>query len=159
MASQRGGAARAQAGGAEQQRLRRLRHVGEDLAVLDRACTMLAEAQELSAAQPRAAFELSHRAALRAAGVLVARANRERRRALPLNVWTALARIGGPAAERAEEMGVLVEERERLDRAVDAQPRPALLARHLSSTASHLAAVRAEILADLPGAASAAVAS
>ena len=39
---------------------------------------------------PREAFELIHRAALRGAGIIVARANRDRRRRLPLNVWTAL---------------------------------------------------------------------
>src|SRR5699024_9075746 len=87
----------------------------EDMAALQRARDLLQQGRDRAATDPRAAFELVHRAALRGAGVLVTRANRERRRKLPLNVWTALDRIGGPEAERSEQLAPLVAERQRLD--------------------------------------------
>ena len=99
---------------------------------------------------PREAFELVHRAALRGAGVLVARANRERRRALPLNVWSALERLGGEDAARAEALAPLVAERTRLDRDQSALPDPVLLEQHLAQTSSHLDRVAERLLEDLP---------
>ena len=91
-----------------------------------------------------------HRAALRGAGVLVARANRERRRALPLNVWLALERLGGQDAERAESLAPLVAERMRLDRNAAARPDPELLSTHLAQTSAHLDLVAERLLEDLP---------
>ena len=70
-----------------------LARLDQDQADLERARQLLQQARELSAVAPREAFELVHRAALRGAGVLVARANRERRRALPLN---GVIRTGAP---------------------------------------------------------------
>ena len=82
--------------------------------------------------------------------MLVARANRERRRALPLNVWTALERLGGEEARRAETIGPLVAERTRLDRDASALPDPELLAQHLEGTATHLDRVAEKLLEGLP---------
>src|SRR5690625_1791161 len=91
-----------------------LARLDADQACLQRARQLLQQGRALSATEPRDAFELAHRAALRGAGVLVTRANRERRRPLPLNVWRALERIGGSAAERSAELTELVAARERL---------------------------------------------
>lgn len=123
----------------------------EDMAALQRARDLLQQGRDRAATDPRAAFELVHRAALRGAGVLVTRANRERRRKLPLNVWTALERIGGPEAERSGQMAPLVAERQRLDRALAAQPDPLLLRRHLDQTAEHLDRVGHRLVEQLPG--------
>ncbi|ATG55329.1 hypothetical protein CFK41_11555 [Brachybacterium ginsengisoli] len=128
----------------------RLARLDQDQADLDRARDLLHQGRMLMDSDPRGAFELIHRAALRGAGVLVSRANRERRRALPLNVWTALERLGGEDAERAEELGPLVHERARLDRDASAMPDPALLSGHLEGTAAHLEAVARRLLEDLP---------
>jgi len=128
-----------------------LAHLDADQACLQRARQLLQQGRELSATEPRDAFELAHRAALRGAGVLVTRANRERRRPLPLNVWRALERIGGSAAERSAELTELVAERERLDRDPAAQPDPVLLERHLEQTARHLEQVADLLLEELPG--------
>lgn len=128
----------------------RLARLDQDQADLERAHDLLRQGRRLAEADPREAFELVHRAALRGAGVLVARANRERRRALPLNVWTALSRLGGEEAERAEQLGPLVRERTRLDRDASAQPDPELLRRHLEQTAAHLELIAGRLLEDLP---------
>src|SRR5699024_5335016 len=77
--------------------------------------------------------------------------NRERRRPLPLNVWRALERIGGSAAERSAELTELVAERERLDRDPAAHPDPVLRERHLEQTARHLEQVADLLLEELPG--------
>jgi hypothetical protein len=127
-----------------------LARLDQDQADLERARQLLQQARELSAVAPREAFELVHRAALRGAGVLVARANRERRRALPLNVWTALERLGGEEAERAEALAPLVAERTRLDRDAASTPDPALLEQHLEETAAHLDRVAEKLLQGLP---------
>ncbi|MBB5832009.1 hypothetical protein [Brachybacterium aquaticum] len=127
-----------------------LARLDQDQADLERARQLLQQAHELAGPAPRESFELVHRAALRCAGVLVARANRERRRALPLNVWTALDRLGGAAAERSAQMAPMVAERMRLDRDPRALPAPDLLAQHLADTAAHLAEVAASLVADLP---------
>lgn len=137
-------------GGSERAQLQQLRHLDADLEMLERAQLLLEEAESAARARPREAFELSHRAALRIAGVLVARANRGRRRPLPLNAWRALEMIGGAAAERAREMTVLVRERDRLDLDDRAQPDRDLLLHHLRSTRRHLEEVRAELIGDLP---------
>lgn len=128
----------------------RLARLDQDQADLERARDLLQQGRELAEVSPRDAFELIHRAALRGAGVLVARANRERRRPLPLNVWDALRRLGGEDAERAERMAPLVQERMRLDRTAPAQPDPELLRRHLQETAAHLESVASRLLEDLP---------
>ena len=60
-----------------------LAQLDQDQADLERARELLRQGQELSPVAPREAYELVHRAALRGAGVLVARANREPRRRLP----------------------------------------------------------------------------
>jgi hypothetical protein len=127
-----------------------LARLDQDQADLERARQLLQQARELADLAPREAFELAHRAALRGAGVLVARANRERRRALPLNVWTALGRLGGEDAEHAERLAPLVAERARLDRDHGALPDPVLLAQHLEGTAAHLDRVAERLLEDLP---------
>lgn len=129
---------------------RRLARLDQDQADLERARDLLRQGQALAEEDPREAFELVHRAALRGAGVLVARANRERRRALPLNVWAALERLGGQDAERAERLGPLVSERMRLDRDAAARPEPELLGAHLAETAAHLDLVSQRLLEDLP---------
>lgn len=128
----------------------RLARLDQDQADLERARELLRQGRQLAEADPREAFELVHRAALRGAGVVVARANRERRRALPLNVWTALDRLGGADAERAEQMEPLVAERMRLDRDGSALPDPDLLRGHLEGTSKHLEDVSQRLLADLP---------
>ena len=128
----------------------RLAQLDQDQANLERARHLWAQGSELSRVAPREAFELIHRAALRGAGVLVARANRARRRALPLNVWTAMERMGGEDAQRAEDLAPLVAERMRLDRDCSALPDPALLERHLGETAAHLDRISQRLLEDLP---------
>ena len=128
----------------------RLARLDQDQADLERARDLLQQAHSSVQEDPREAFELTHRAALRGAGVLVARANRERRRPLPLNVWTALARLGGEDAERAEALAPLVSERMRLDRDPSAVPDPVLMERHLEETAAHLVHVSQRLLEDLP---------
>lgn len=126
-----------------------LQRLQADLQSLDHAEALLARARSLSREDPRAAFEVVHRAALRGAGVLVERANRERSRRLPLNVWTALERIGPLGVQRAREVQVMVQERARLDRDDRALPTPALLTAHLDGTARHLEAVRRQLGAEL----------
>ncbi|MFC0675499.1 SAV_6107 family HEPN domain-containing protein [Brachybacterium hainanense] len=124
-----------------------LRRLEAELDALDRAEALLREGRTLSGTDPRLAYELMHRAALRAAGVVVARANRERRRKLPLNAWHALVRIGGEHRDWAEQMQELVAERDRLARREDLVPDALLLERHRELTTAHLAAVREEVLA------------
>lgn len=121
-----------------------------DQADLHRARQMLTAGEALLEEDPRAAFELVHRAALRGAGVLVARANRDRRRRLPLNVWVALARIDVEGRDRAAELVPLVTERARLDRDPSAQPETLLLAEHVEGTRAHLQRVGEILLEDLP---------
>ena len=128
----------------------RLARLDQDQADLERARDLLEQARAAVHGDPREAFELVHRAALRGAGVLVARANRERRRPLPLTVWTALARLGGEEVERAESLAPLVSERMRLDRDPSALPAPDLLERHLEETATHLAQISGRLLEDFP---------
>lgn len=136
------------------------RRVREDLARLDRALVVLersealvAEAATLREVDPRAAFELVHRAALRAAGVVIDEANRGRVRRLPLNAWAALRRCGEVHRAWAEEVAPMVAERARLDAHPEARVDPALLDAHARSTRERIAAVRAEItVALLPAA-------
>lgn len=127
-----------------------LARLDQDQADLDRARDLLRQGSVLCEISPRESFELIHRAALRGAGVLVSRANRERRRALPLNVWTALERLGGQDALRAEQLAPLVAERARLDRDASAQPDPELLRRHREQTSAHLEEVAQRLLEGLP---------
>ena len=126
-----------------------LARLDQDQADLERARQLLQQGRELAPVAPREAFELVHRAALRGAGVLVARANRERRQARRC-VWTALERLGGEEARRAETLGPLVAERTRLDRDASALPEPELLAQHLEGTAAHLDRVAEKLLEGLP---------
>lgn len=147
--SRRAGATAPVASDARSLRLR-LARLDQDQADLERARELLRQGRSQLEEDPRAAFELIHRAALRGAGVLVSRANRERRRALPLNVWTALDRLGGQDAERAEQLAPLVAERMRLDREGSALPDPELLRSHLEGTGAHLEAITQRLLADLP---------
>jgi hypothetical protein len=77
--------------------------------------------------------------------VVVARANRTRRRRLPLNVWTALDRIGGPGRAWAEASTRFVVERDRLDRHPGALPDPELLAEHQAATRERIDTVRAAL--------------
>lgn len=129
---------------------RSLARLDQDQADLERARDLLRQGRSLVQEAPREAFELVHRAALRGAGVLVSRANRERRRALPVNVWAALERLGGQDAVRAERLGPLVSERTRLDRSASAQPDPELLYSHIEETAAHLDQISQRLLEDLP---------
>jgi hypothetical protein len=126
-----------------------LTRLDQDLAVLARAEQLLAQADRTSHDDPRTSYELIHRAALKAAGVLVTRANRTRRRRLPLNVWTALDRLGGAQRTWAQEAAEFVVERDRLDRDPHAEPDPVLLARHRDLTAAHVEAVRDLLVDDL----------
>ncbi|MDO5663162.1 MAG: SAV_6107 family HEPN domain-containing protein [Brachybacterium sp.] len=128
---------------------RRLRHADEDLARLEQAEALLADAREQRDSDPRRAFEAAHRAALRAAGVVVAGANRSRVRPLPLNVWTALGRIGPEHRAWVEEAAPMVAERDRLLRSDAAHPDPALLDAHLRATGERISAVRSRLLMDL----------
>lgn len=129
---------------------RRLALLDQDQADLERARELLAQARIAAPLAPREAFELAHRSALRGAGILVARANRERKRKLPLNVWAALDRLGPDGRDRAAALAPLVAERARLDRDLGAQPDPGLLEQHLDGTAAHLDLVAAALLDDLP---------
>ncbi|MFC7373871.1 SAV_6107 family HEPN domain-containing protein [Brachybacterium sp. GCM10030267] len=147
--SRRRGDASTLSAGSRSLRLR-LAHLDQDQADLERARDLLRQGSAAAADDPREAFELVHRAALRGAGVLVARANRDRRRKLPLNVWTALERLGGPDAERASRLTPLVAERVRLDRDPTAMPDPQLLRQHLEQTGEHLEEISERVLADLP---------
>lgn len=146
----RRGAAAAPLGSGARSRRLRLARLDQDQADLERARELLRQGRSQQAAAPRESFELVHRAALRGAGVLVSRANRERRRALPLNVWTALERLGGQDAQRAQQLAPFVAERARLDRDDSARPDPELLRRHLEGTAAHLELIAERLLADLP---------
>lgn len=123
----------------------------EDQADLERARELLAAGRERVDTDPRTAFELVHRAALRGAGILVTRANRSRRRKLPLNVWSALERMGPAERDRALALVPLVAERMRLERDPEALPEPELLERHLQDTAAHLEVIADLLLEDLPG--------
>lgn len=147
--NRRGGGAAPVGSSARSLRLR-LARLDQDQADLERARDLLRQGRSLQEDDPREAFELIHRAALRGAGVLVSRANRERRRALPLNVWTALERLGGQDAERAQQLAPLVAERMRLDREGSARPDPELLCSHLEGTATHLERIAQRLLEDLP---------
>lgn len=123
------------------------------LAELERAEGLLAHARRERDTDPRAAFELVHRAALRAAGVVIDQANRHRRRKLPLNAWVALSRCGGVHRRWAQEVEPMVAERRRLDADAAAMPDLDLLDLHCRTTAERIAGVRAEItMALLPGA-------
>lgn len=124
-----------------------LRRFCEDSAQVDRAVALLQQAQAASDLAER--FELAHRAALRAAGVLVARANRERRRPLPLNVWTALRRLGEEGTALAESFAPLVRLRERLARDTDADIPAPLLEKQRELTEQLIARVREQLLKDL----------
>ena len=146
----RRGTAAAPLGSSDRAHRLRLARLDQDQADLERARDLLRQGRSRREDDPRAAFELVHRAALRGAGVLVSRANRERRRALPLNVWTALERLGGPEAERARQLAPLVAERARLDRDGSARPDPELLRSHLEGTAAHLELIAERLLEDLP---------
>lgn len=128
----------------------RLAHLDQDQADLERARQLLQLGRASFEDDPREAFELVHRAALRGAGILVARANRDRRRKLPLNVWTALERLDEEDARRALELAPFVTERGRLDRDSTAQPDPHLLQHHIEQTAQHLQSVSERLLSDLP---------
>lgn len=130
-----------------------LQRLDRALGELDRAKDLLARARAVRSDDPRTAFELVHRAALRAAGVVIDEANRHRRRRLPLNAWAALSRCGAHHRTWAEAMRPLVAERERLDRRPAGSPDPELLDAHLRMTEERIAGVRAEIVvALLPGA-------
>lgn len=119
------------------------------LADLERAEQLLGEARRLQRSDPRASFELAHRAALKAAGVVVQEANRHRTRRLPLNVWIALTRCGAMHRAWAQEAEPMVAERRRLDARADALPDPRLLSEHLEATARRTVGVRAEVLMQL----------
>lgn len=121
---------------------RDLARLDADLHALERARALLREGELRAASDPRAAFELTHRAALKAAGVVIEQANRERRRRLPLNVWTALARCGLEQRRWAQEAAPFVAERARLDADSTAQPDPRLLAEHRAMTARRIEAIR-----------------
>lgn len=121
------------------------------LVTLERSESLLLQARSLSTEDPRAAFELVHRAALRAAGVVIDEANRSRKRRLPLNAWVALSRCGEVHRAWGEEAAPLVAERARLAAHPDAPADAALLQAHLRMTSQRIAAVRAEVtLALLP---------
>src|SRR5699024_3641287 len=145
----RGAAAAPLGSGARAHRLR-LARLDQDQADLERARVLLRQGRSRQEDDPREAFELGHRAALRGAGVLASRANRERRRAPPRNVRAALERLGGPEAERARQLAPLVAERARLDRNGSARPAPELLRSHLEGTAAHLELIAERLLEDLP---------
>lgn len=142
------GAARPRTGGSA---IRAVRLLDADLEAWERAAQMHREAAAICAADPRTAFELVHRSALKCAGILVDRANRDRRRKLPMNVWTALSRVDASGAERAAQIAPMVAERSRLDRDSSARPDPALLSEHLEATQEHLALVRELIAAEFAG--------
>lgn len=124
-----------------------LRQFCADSAALDRAAQLLREADAANTSAER--FELAHRASLRAAGVLVARANRRRRRPLPLNVWTALRRLGAEGDSLADAFAPLVTQRERLARDADAEVPAQLLADQRELAAGLIARVREVLLEEL----------
>lgn len=119
---------------------------------LDRAMALVLAAERTRAVDPRGAFELAHRGALRAAGVVIEHANRGRTRRLPLNAWTAISRCGARHRAWAQGMEPMVAERARLDRDPSAQPDPVLLDEHCRSTRERIEALRIEMaMALLPG--------
>ncbi|MGX6404167.1 hypothetical protein [Dermabacter hominis] len=89
-----------------------LREIRELNADLDRLEAFEAEIHaSLNEAGVSAAerFERVHRAALKIAGLAIRRANTQRKRKLPLNVWVALERMGGMHRARAREAARFVE--------------------------------------------------
>lgn len=136
----------AEASAVAQRRVREdLERLDRALVVLERCESLLVEAEQLREEDPRASFELVHRAALRAAGVVIEQANRGRVRRLPLNAWTALSRCGELHREWAAEVAPMVAERSRLDAHPEARVDPALRDAHARRTRERIAAVRAEI--------------
>lgn len=124
-----------------------LRLFSRDMTALERAEDLLRSAEKASSETER--FELTHRAALRAAGVLIARANRERRRPLPLNVWVALQRMGPQGRRIAEDFAPMVRERESLERSPHSRPQPELLDAQHRLTTDLLQSVREQLVEDL----------
>ncbi|WP_157085891.1 SAV_6107 family HEPN domain-containing protein [Devriesea agamarum] len=99
----------------------------------------------------RARFEAVHRVALRSAGVIVNRRNRQRKRRLPLNAWVALAACGDDWAAWSERFAGMVAERERLRGREDLAPAPGIVEEHLSLTSSFLMAVTEHVVKDQAG--------
>lgn len=122
-----------------------LRRADADLIALEHAEQLLRRARAVRGEDPRTAFELTHRAALRTAGVVIERANRERKRRLPLNAWAALERCGPMHRRWSAETAPMVAERDRLAAGPAALPDPLLLEEHLSVTAERITALRAEL--------------
>lgn len=124
------------------------------LAELERALGLVEQAERRRETDARAAFELAHRGALRAAGVVIEEANRARRRRLPLNAWDALSRCGAHHRAWAQEAAPMVAERARLDRDEGAVPDLGLLDEHCRRTRERIEGVRVEItlalMPDLP---------
>lgn len=115
------------------------------LAELERAQCLVEEAERLRDEDPRSAFELAHRGALRAAGVVIEEANRSRVRRLPLNAWAALARCGAHHRSWSLAVAPMVAERDRLDRDGSALPDPLLLEAHYRLTRERIEGIRAEV--------------
>ncbi|SHW89831.1 Uncharacterised protein [Mycobacteroides abscessus subsp. abscessus] len=89
-----------------------LREIRQLNASLDRLETLETDIRESSAEEEMNVaerFERVHRAALKVAGLAIERANAQRKRKLPLNVWQALERMGGVHRVRAREAARFVE--------------------------------------------------
>lgn len=89
--------------------LREIRQLNASLDRLDALETDIRESSAEGELNVAERFERVHRAALKVAGLAIERANAQRKRKLPLNVWQALERMGGVHRVRAREAARFVE--------------------------------------------------
>lgn len=114
---------------------------------LDRAGSLLEQDSAL-------AFETCHRAALATAGVVRARANAERKRPLPINAWSAIARLGTLHKVRAAQVQPYVQFRARHAELLAGRVEvdPAFVRSHIAESRQYLAAVRSELMGEIAAA-------
>ncbi|MDO5646177.1 MAG: hypothetical protein Q4G21_10905 [Dermabacter sp.] len=117
--------------------------IATDLARIDDAARSAEPGQECASS-----FEQVHRGALKVAGIVKERANAQRKRPLPLNVWRAIARCGGVHQARALEVEPFVRLRQRAEASTQhaAQISAADVRAHVAGTLAHMDAVRAELM-------------
>lgn len=111
--------------------------------VLERASLLVEQDSAL-------AFETCHRAALATAGVVRARANAERKRPLPINAWSAIARLGVIHKVRAAQVQPYVQFRARHTELLAGRVEvdPSFIRAHIAESRQYLGAVRSELLGE-----------